>query len=817
MKLSLLVLLVVTGLGAMAQPYGNEWIQYDRQYWYFQVWQDGVRKIDSTALANAGFPVATVDPRGVQVYARGRQVPVHVEGEQDGVFNTGDYIELPVAKNDCWLDSTLWDDPEHINNPYYSLYNDTIRYYLTWGPPTEALRMVESGSTNWAAYTPLPWCWGTTLLQYTATYQTGTRNYLGASTAAISEAEGYFHSQIIDGDGMDATRTYPLTVPRLYSAPGAPPSTLHITLASLNNPGNTICPDHHVQVVHAGTVLADSVFMGYKLLKYSFSRPASTIALPSTSLSVTVVHDQVCGGLASNYRDVLAPAWLSIRYPRDFVFLDLADVEVPGQAGNDSILMSFPSAGSPVVYAWAANGLHRVAGEMVTGNLYHAVLPPSTTDMRLVVAKSAAVTPIGQLLPVNGSGSFTDYSQDLQDSALVIVTHPTLMPEVLQYAAYRQSNLHNRYNTTVADVEQLYDQFGGGVRQHPMAIRNYLRHVYDHAPSRPKDLFLIGKSVKAPATGGLPYQKGYRKDPLASSACLVPTIGWPSSDILFGLNLPGNQPTYLSVPVGRLAAKNGTEVLDYLAKLDSVESQPPAAWMKNILHFRGGNTQAEHAQFGAALESFKVLAEDTSFFGHVTRFNKNGSGIIEQAAVDSVHDLIGQGVTLMTFFAHAFGAGFDITIDNPVNYDWHGKFPTMVGNSCYTGNIHLYDGSSASEQFVLHHDAGAVAFLSSVDVGISTYLKDYTEDFYKSFSQVNYGKSIGEHLRYAVLDELSLGGLYRVNNAETMTLHGDPTLVMNSPKLADLEVTAADITTIPQQVTADVDSFQVRVDLPEQR
>lgn len=44
-----------------------------------------------------------------------------------------------------------------------------------------------------------------------------------------------------------------------------------------------------------------------------------------------------------------------------------------------------------------------------------------------------------------------------------------------------------------------------------------------------------------------------------------------------------------------------------------------------------------------------------------------------------------------------------------------------------------------------------------------------------------------------------------------MTLHGDPTVVMNSPRLPDLEVTADDIALIPAQVTADLDSFQVRV------
>ncbi|HQV38618.1 MAG TPA: C25 family cysteine peptidase [Flavobacteriales bacterium] len=794
---------------AGAQPYGNEWIHYDRQYWYFQIWQDGMRKIDSTALANAGFPVATVDPRTIQLYARGRQVPIHVEGEQDGVFNTTDYIEFYGAKNDAWLDSTLWDDPAHINNPYYSLYNDTIRYYLTWDPGSEAKRTIESGSTNWAAYTPLTWSWATTFINTIGIYQTGKRTSLGASTSMINEAEGYFHSVNIEASGADMTRNYALAVPDLYTGTDAPHSTFRLVLASLNNSGGNNYPDHHLRVAHAGTVLTDTIFNGYGLLKYTYQFAPSTMTMPTTSVDATAVYG--LPDLPTGYKDAFAPAWYSIRYPRGFVIPVVVDLEIPGQTAPDSTVIAFISVPNTVVYAWAADGLHRVKPSNSSSNIFQAVLPPNTQDMRVNVTRAYNIAPIGPMAPVNGTGTFPDPGLDLSDSALVIVTHPTLMSAAAQYASYRETNAHNRYNTVLADVEQLYDQFGGGVRQHPLAIRNYLRYVYDHAPSHPQALFLIGKSVRAPATGGLPYDKGYRKDPLASAACLVPTIGWPNSDILFGLNLSGTQPTYLSVPVGRLAAKNPTEVLDYLAKVDSVESQSPAAWMKNILHFRGGNTSWEYAQFGSALESFRVLAEDSSFFGHVTRFNKSGSGIIEQAAVDSVHDLIANGVTLMTFFAHAFGAGFDITIDNPVNYDWHGKFPTMIGNSCYTGNIHLYDASSASEQFVLHHNAGAVAFLSTVDVGISTYLRDYTRDFYKSFSQVNYGKTIGEHMRFAVQDQLSQGTIESLNSAETMTLHGDPTLVMNSPKLADLEVTQADVTTIPQQVTADVDSFQVRV------
>jgi hypothetical protein len=199
-----------------AQGYGNEWIHYDRSYWSFKVWTDGVRKIDSLTLANAGFPVAAVDPRNIQLFARGRQVPVHVQGGEDGVFNAADFLEFHAARNDAWLDSTLWDDPAHINNPWYSLYNDTIRYYLSWGPPEEALPMVGGNSSNWAAWTPLSWAWATTRLQYTGTYQTGTRTAQGISTAAISEGEGFFHSSALNTSGADLNQAQNLAIGNIY-------------------------------------------------------------------------------------------------------------------------------------------------------------------------------------------------------------------------------------------------------------------------------------------------------------------------------------------------------------------------------------------------------------------------------------------------------------------------------------------------------------------------------------------------------------------------------------------------------------------------
>ena len=92
-RLLLSALLAFSACWASAQQhYGNEWINYDQRYWSFWVSADqygdpfeGLWRIDSSTLANAGFPVAQTDARSIQVWGHERQVPICFPGDSDGV------------------------------------------------------------------------------------------------------------------------------------------------------------------------------------------------------------------------------------------------------------------------------------------------------------------------------------------------------------------------------------------------------------------------------------------------------------------------------------------------------------------------------------------------------------------------------------------------------------------------------------------------------------------------------------------------------------------------------------------------------------
>ena len=66
--------LVLLGGMAIGQPYGNEWMDYGRSTGASPS-TEGIHRIDSTALANAGFPVGSVDPRDISCSPE-QQVPI---------------------------------------------------------------------------------------------------------------------------------------------------------------------------------------------------------------------------------------------------------------------------------------------------------------------------------------------------------------------------------------------------------------------------------------------------------------------------------------------------------------------------------------------------------------------------------------------------------------------------------------------------------------------------------------------------------------------------------------------------------------------
>ena len=139
-----LFLFFISTFKVESQSYGNEWIDYSQKYFSFPILKTGIHKIDYNVLNDAGVPLSSVNSDNFQVFGRDKEIPLFIEDGGDSSFDSGDYILFFAEKNDGWLDSTLYEDSTWIGNPNYSLFNDTIYYFISWNNSSNNLRFLES-------------------------------------------------------------------------------------------------------------------------------------------------------------------------------------------------------------------------------------------------------------------------------------------------------------------------------------------------------------------------------------------------------------------------------------------------------------------------------------------------------------------------------------------------------------------------------------------------------------------------------------------------------------------------------------------------
>lgn len=169
----ILALLFVGAKTLQAQvTYGNEWIDYSRPHYTFKVASSGIYRITYQNMQQAGIPVSSIQPDQFQLFGKEREQPIFVEDGGDSSFDPGDYIEFYAERNDGWLDSILYEEEDHIGNPAYSLYNDTLHYYLTWKPGNHK-RYSEETDVNFSTFNPAPYILNKSEVDWNSRYYGG--------------------------------------------------------------------------------------------------------------------------------------------------------------------------------------------------------------------------------------------------------------------------------------------------------------------------------------------------------------------------------------------------------------------------------------------------------------------------------------------------------------------------------------------------------------------------------------------------------------------------------------------------------------------
>lgn len=810
-RYQLLLFILFPFVHAQAQPYGNEWIDYNKKYFKVTVAADGIYRIAFSDLQSAGFPMST-DPRRLQMFYRGEEIAIYVEGEGDRVFNTTDFIEFYGKRNDGTLDAALYEPEAAQPHTFYNIFSDSSSYFLTFLLTPGDVKRMESFSENNVNGLSSEIAHSEDILDlkvdvYAQGVGFGTDELIkftqfdfgeGWTSSAIQENE----SQEFELEGITST------------VQSVGPPQLELLLVGRDNVA-------HLAEVFVGPnqgsqrSLGTVEFSGFTTSSFTSSLQWSDIDAIAGTLQVRVNALGVNGG-----NDLLSTSYLRLRFPQAF------DAE-----GINKTFYLTPNSG---------NTSFLECTNVTTNSGFYDITDPqhpirlgynlTGTDAALIVDN----TGVSRTIYLNNGGGFG--SPEITTAAFreinpalynyIIISHKLLMQPtasvnnpVEAYGSYRASAEGGAFDTLIVAMEQLYNQFSFG-EINPIAIYNFMEFMVENGS--PEYLFLIGK--------GLSPEWNFHRNPNGFISVtkqengetfqirdLVPPAGSPASDMVFTAGL-GQSQFEPAVPVGRLPAKSSAEVLSYLNKIIEMESTPfDDLNRKKLLHLSGGLRESELPRFRSYVDGFANIAVSDFLGGQVTTIGKQLSSPIQ---LINVADEVNQGLGQITFYGHSAPDVTDIDIgfvSDPIQgYNNPGRYPAILVNGCNAGEF-FQANVLFGEDWILAENKGAIHFIAHTFFGFESTLREYSNTFY----EVAYGDStfikeaIGEVQKEVAKKYIDRNGASPANitQAQQMLLLGDPAAQLFGAGKPDYSLRNEDIfleSLNDDPISAATDSFLVK-------
>ena len=792
------ILLFLFPFSSLAQT-TNSWIDFSQSYFKISVVKDGIHKLTYSDLQAAGFPLGSVDPRRIQIFHRGIEQAIIVHGQADAVLNTSDYLEFFGQRNDGTLDANLYQPSSLQPHSYYNIYSDTSAYFLTWNFTTQGKRMSIFSEVNVLNLPKEPFHHQEKLDVKTDQYSGGLTLNDVLQFSQFDQGEGWTGIALKQGQSVDFVLDLLTNTVQNVDLP-----QLEVLLVGRDN------------ISHSAEIYVGPNSGSLRLVSAQNFSSFETLKL-STNLNWTDIGSdgkmmvRVAAVGSGTQRNQLSASYIKVTFPQNF--------GVSGATEKRFTLKANPSNKSYIELDNAVSGLWIwditdsdnlvIIGTQTSGTTLRAVIP-ETVSPRTLYASTVTVTPAIKAV------SFRQINP-LAHNYLIITNHALLKPAagyanvVKAYAGYRSSPEGGSYDTLVVTVDQLYDQFNYGETS-SLGIYEFVKFMVGNGS--PRYLFLIGKGRDVFSHRGAELSTSQLKD-------LVPTAGYPGSDIAFSAGLNGT--THVpAIPTGRLSATKPEEVAAYLNKVKETEvifnNPVEEFWRKEGLHLSGGIQPYELPYFKSIVDGFKSVAEDYYWGGKITTLAKREPSPVE---IINVSDQINKGVNVVTFFGHSSPSTIDIDIgyvtDPTLGYNNQGKYPVFLINGCNAGNS-FANGISFGEDWMLAANKGARNFIAHSSFGFVNTLQSYSDYFYSiGFGDSTFiAKGIGDVQKEIARRYIESNGASMpvITQVQQMLLLGDPAMKLFGTAKPDFETNDNSIyleSLDGNPVTALSDSFAIKV------
>lgn len=792
--------------------YGNEWIDYSKTYYSFDIGEDGLYRIPYETISASGMPT---DPAALRLYNAGALVPIYISDLDN--FGPGDYIEFVGKHNSGYFDRQLYADPEWHPNDAESLFSDFARYYLVSDSSLEPNLFVDVDNDLSNPPTAEPYFVYDKRTSFDFRFARGVQgngNSFG-NLSDFEEGEGFYTTIISDFPFQTNLITEGLNTEADIEA------SISAQYLSESNATWTFI-DHHINISLNDNVVLDHTQAGQQLSTIDNTFSTSFLGDPVTQLKFENLDDLDIDPQDGDYNASGSLAYVDLSYPRNFSFGNdpYFEFELDKTAALYFEAADFDGGSSIVLYD-LENKTRYTANQ--TNGHYPFHLAASSASRKLILASTEdnAVVNITSL----STKEFTDYSDPANIGNFVIIYHPDLREgsetdQIERYRAYRASNEGGNNQVLMANIFELYDQFAHGIRNHPLGVRNFTNYIFTLAnendwPIKPDLLLLLGRSVSYDDSRDI-NSPGYALN-------LIPTYGESGSDNLLSAIKGLNHLPVLGT--GRISAENGEILKNYLDKLIVYEglinqTQPctkeARQWMKHALHLGGGNNLAEAESFTNYLNGYEDIITQNAIGAEVVgTYVKSESGVVEGDDIPpELIEAVNNGLLVLTLFGHSSAEIFDFGLADPEDYDNFDRYSFLMSNSCFIGDVHQPADFLLALRYVLIEDRGFVAFLATVGLGYPTFLNRFSTRLFQNATGGLYGAPLGAIIRQAHTDNFfdalaQPGGLDfgTIIHSQEFTLQGDPGMPLYHFDRPEYMIEESDVFINPSQPTIETENI----------
>ena len=703
--------------------------------------QDGIYQLTYADISDAGIDVDNVDPRTFKLHNQGDEAAIYVVGEDDGEFDTEDYILF-------------------YGQRMTSMYTDTNVYWLTMGG-FSGLRMGERDGTLGAS---------TVLTSFQTTNRWEEDLYYQSTiakpdTIPSEEEKDHWFGGFIATFGEPASESYAIMLHNVAVSPPPYSSTVRGYLHGFSDFDDN--PDHHTKVFLNGHLLDDATWDGQVEYQFETDIPQSyllegsntiSVECPFTGLPITVTQD------------IIFANWFEIDYHRRYT------VE------NDSLFFDGDEAGTwqyevgdfltdtiEVFDITDPLGVTRILSTTVVASDSYSL---KFEDIIVGEHHYVALTPAQYQSPL---GIVEDSPSSLKDTSnradYLVITHPDFYDAVLPLRDHREAE---GLDTVVVDVQDVYDEFSYGLFD-PHAIRDFISYTlaYWRDPDEPPSyVLLVGD-------GNYDFKDNLgRGEPNYIPPYLVYTDEWVGeADADNRYVCVSGDDILPDMHLGRLPAQTAGQASAMVTKIINYEQNlPEGDWRRQVLFVADNPDDAG---------DFRALSDDIVDNHLLPPYTAEKayyglSPYTTPAAVkNAIINAFGTGRLFINYVGHGsrnrWAAEEFLTVGDIDSLPSTQRMPMMLPMACLEGYFIKAGAPCVGESLVRAEGKGAIASWSPTSDGLASghhYLHQgfYDALFVDGVHQIGPATLLGKLNLY-----YNAGGDHR-ELIDTFILFGDPAI-----------------------------------------